>query len=257
MNRLEKTFKNKKPFIAYLTAGDGGLEYSEKAFLHLVKGGVDILEIGIPFSDPIADGPVIQKAMTRALDKKITLNDILKLVKRIRSQTQVPIILFSYYNPILQAGDAFIKKAKEAGVDGMLIVDLPLEESEIIQKKLLDHGLSLILLIAPSTSKERIRKISQRGSGFLYYVAQKGTTGMRESLPSSFSEKIELIKKETTLPVVAGFGISNKKTAEEFLKVADGFVIGSFFVNAVEKKVPVEELEKLARNIAQQEVKEK
>lgn len=228
-------------FIAYLTAGDGGMDYSLQAALALEKGGVDLLEIGIPFSDPVADGPVIQKAMERSLKAGTTPEMVLSLIREIRKHSSIPVVLFSYYNPIFIAGESFLKRAKEAGVDGILIVDLPVEEDTPI--------LDRVLLVSPSTSDERMEQIAQKAKGFIYYVCQKGTTGARQELPEAVKTDIARIKKYTSLPVVAGFGISNKKTAEMALSSADGFVVGSLFVDAIGRKVSPEELTQLARSI--------
>lgn len=247
MNRIDQVFqKSKKPFIAYLTAGDGGLKYSEDAFLSLVSGGVDIIEIGVPFSDPIGDGPVIQRAMNRS---KASLKEVLDLVRTIRLKTDVPIVLFSYYNPILQAGETFIQEAKKAGVDGILIVDLPIEESDAILQKMNEESLAPIFLIAPSTPLERVKRISDKGKGFLYYVSQKGTTGMQKEVASDFHDKLKVIKSVSHLPVVAGFGIANREMAEEFLQSADGFVVGSYFVKQMENKISPQELTQLAKQM--------
>lgn len=228
-------------FIAYLTAGDGGMDYSLEAALALEKGGVDLLEIGIPFSDPVADGPVIQKAMERSLKAGTTPEMVLGLIKEIRKRSSIPIVIFTYYNPIFLGGEQFLKKAKEAGADGILIVDLPLEENCPI--------LDRVLLVSPSTPDERIEQIAKKAKGFIYYVCQKGTTGARQELPEAVKTDIARIKKYTSVPVVAGFGISNKKTAEMALKSADGFVVGSLFVDAIGKKISPEELTQLARSI--------
>jgi len=251
MNRIEKTFKQDPAFVGYITAGHKGLDYSLKAALALIDGGVNILEIGVPFSDPVADGPVIQNSSSHSLRNGTNIFNVLELIKNIRSRTEAPIILFSYFNPILQADKKDIYHlAKESGVDGILIVDLPLEESELHIKKCKDSSIAPIFIIAPSTETERIKLIDKSGSGFLYYACRSGTTGMRNSLPLGFAQKMEHIKKETRLPVVAGFGISTKDDAREVLKYADGFVIGSFFVNAMENGVSHEELKKLAKGIA-------
>lgn len=249
MSRIAETFAKKNPFIAYLTAGDGGLDYSLQCFLALIEGGADLLEIGIPFSDPVADGPVIQKAMQRALQAKVTVKDVLAIVKRIRAKSNVPIVLFGYYNPILSAGENFLKDVKEAGADGLLIVDLAFEEPHAMREKCRQQGLDLIYLIAPSTNVERIRMIEQKGSGFLYCVARKGTTGMRNALPEGFHERLHEIKANTHLPIACGFGVSSSKMAQEMLNSADGFVVGSYFVKAIEDGVEPEELVKLARAI--------
>jgi tryptophan synthase alpha chain len=236
--RITSLFKNtKKPLVAYLTAGDGGFAYSLECFEALIEGGADLLEVGVPFSDPVADGPIIQEGMQRALEAGTTMRDVLRLIKEIRSKYAIPIVLFSYYNPIYQRGENFFKEAKEAGVDGILIVDLPMEESTQVQNLCTRYTLDLIPLITPSTSIERLITIASKASGFLYYVTVSGTTGMRSTTCESLSSKLAEIKSYTHLPVVAGFGISSRKSAEQYIQAADGFVIGSYFVNKVREKV--------------------
>lgn len=250
MNRIEKIFKQGPAFVGYITAGHKGLDYSFDAALALIKGGVNILELGVPFSDPIADGPVIQNSSNQALSNGTNIFDALELAKKIRRKTEVPIILFSYFNPILQAEKkGLYRLAKKNAIDGILVVDLPLEESEFHIKKCRENSIAPIFIIAPSTIVGRIRHIDKSGSSFLYYACRSGTTGMRRSLPEGFAKKMKIIKKHTHLPVVAGFGISTKEDAEEVIKHADGFVVGSFFVDAIEKGAAPEELKQLAIKI--------
>jgi tryptophan synthase alpha chain len=239
---ITRAFANGPAFIAYLTLGDGGLDYSLESALALVKGGVDLLEIGLPFSDPVADGPVIQQAMQRSLHQGTKTHDLLHFLKAFRQKADIPVVLFSYYNPILASGKDFLAQVKEAGANGVLIVDLPYE---LMPESLLDP----ILIVSTSTSQDRLKKIAQKAKGFIYYACQKGTTGMRGYLPAHFSHDIERIKRECTLPVVVGFGISNRQTAKEVIDSADGFVVGSYFVEAMGRKVPPKELTNLAHQI--------
>lgn len=232
---LTKVFASKKAFVGYLTAGDGGIEYCIEASLALAQGGVDILELGIPFSDPIADGPIIQAAMRRALSSGITPQSLLKIAKGIRKQSSIPLIAFSYYNPILQGGQKYLGELKEAGFDGLLIVDLPHEEAQENMECLLKAELCPILIATPSTNLSRIEMIASISKGFIYYACQKGTTGFRRGLPEDFGKKIAEIKSVTKTPIAAGFGIKDKETAEKVLCHADGFVIGSAFVDQVAK----------------------
>ena len=248
-SRIQNSFKNQKAFVAYLTAGDGGIKHTLEAALALIKGGVTILEIGVPFSDPIADGPVIQRASQRALKAGTTLPDILWLTKEIRKKSDIPLILFSYLNPLLAATNTFFQEAKEAGIDGALIVDCPLEESKHIHKKCVTEGLAPIYVMTPATTLSRIMLINQQAEGFLYYACRRGTTGIRQTLPEDFAEKIQLIKANTHLPVVTGFGISTLTAATEVLRHADGVVVGSLFVKALEDGITPAELTRLARNI--------
>lgn len=226
MSRISKAFANKNAFVGYLTAGDA----TEKHFLSLVNIGVNVLEIGIPFSDPVADGPTIQKAMERALSAGTTPEKVLHLVKEVRRETEVAIILFTYFNPIQRDLKGFLRKAKQAGADGILIVDLPLEEATQYRSHCKELGLAPIFVIAPSTPPERIAQINKAAEGFLYYACRKGTTGARSGLPEDLPEKIAQIRRQSTLPIAVGFGISNRETANEILKIADGFVVGSYFV---------------------------
>jgi tryptophan synthase alpha chain len=239
---ITRAFANRPAFIAYLTLGDGGLDYTLESALALVKGGVDLLEIGLPFSDPIADGPVIQKAMERSLQKGTKTHDLIPFLKAFRQKSDIPVVLFSYYNPVLASGKDFLVQAKEAGASGMLLVDLPYE---LIPESSLDP----ILIVSTSTPQDRLQKIVQKGKGFIYYACQKGTTGLRSSLPAHFSHDIQRIKRECSLPIVAGFGISNRQMAKEAIHFADGFVVGSYFVDAMSHKVSSDELINLARQI--------
>ncbi len=249
MSKLQNAFTNKNAFVGYLTAGDGGLEHSFQAMLALIEGGVDILEVGMPFSDPVADGPSIQQASERALAAGTTINDVLNLIKKLRQHTDIPIVLFGYYNPIFNYGSTFFQDAKNAGADGCLIVDLPLEESDEYLTQCQKHNLDSIMLISTSTSDERIRELSNKGSGMLYYACRKGTTGVKKQLPEDFIEKVNNIKSITQLPLVAGFGISNKDMAQDVLAHTDGFVVGSLFVNAANSTKDYQALTQLAQSL--------
>jgi tryptophan synthase alpha chain len=240
----------KKDFVAYLTAGDGGIQRSLDAALALIKGGVTILEIGMPFSDPIADGPVIQRASARALLSGTTLNDILWLTKEIRKVSTIPLILFSYINPLLSALNSdFFEKAQQAGITGLLLVDCPIEESEAFHQKCLDHNISPIYIITPNTPTDRIKLIDTMGKSFLYYACRKGTTGVRAGLPDDFVDNMKKIKSLVSLPVVTGFGISNRESVQQVLEYADGFVVGSLFVKALEDGATPDELTALAKGM--------
>jgi tryptophan synthase alpha chain len=226
MSRISQAFAKKQAFIGYLTVGDASKEH----FLSLIEMGVNVLEVGIPFSDPVADGPVIQKAMQRSLQVGTTPKKVLQLVAELRKETEVAIVLFTYFNPIQRDLKGFLAQAKKAGADGVLVVDLPLEESATYQLLCKDFDLSPIFVIAPSTPPERIRAISDAAKGFIYYACRKGTTGTRSSLPEDLAEKIAQIRTYTGLPIAVGFGISSRETANAVLKIADGFVVGSHFV---------------------------
>ncbi len=250
MDRIKQIFKKGPVFVAYLTAGDGGIDHTFDAAMALINGGVNILEIGVPFTDPVADGPVIQRAAMRALESKTTLDDILSLVKKLREHTDIPLILFSYLNPILKASEnGFFANAKEAGVDGILLVDCPFDEAKEIHQHCIKNHLAPIYVITPTTSLERLKHIDKHGSGFLYYACRKGTTGVRNEMPDDFVQKMREIKANVHHPVVVGFGISNKEMAAEVLQHADGFVVGSLFVKALEEKVSLDELTFKAKNL--------
>lgn len=250
IRRIESSFKKAKHYIAYLTAGDGGIQRTLDASLALIKGGVSMLEIGVPFSDPIADGPVIQRAAARALQAGTQLNDILWLVRKLREHTDIPLILFSYLNPILAVMETdFFKQARLAGIDGILLVDSPLEESKTFRDQCLAENIAPIYVIAPSTSSKRIKQLDKSGKGFLYYACRNGTTGIRTGLPEDFAEKMKSIQSIVHLPVVTGFGISEKSTAKQILEYTQGVVVGSLFVKALEDGATLAELTQLALNI--------
>lgn len=244
MNKITHVFQ-KKAFIGFLVADTGVEAYAEA----LVDGGVDLLEIGLPFSDPIADGPVIQQASYTALQHGVTPELVLDRIEAIKSRVDVPIVLFSYYNPLFKKGKAFLKKMKEKGCDGVLVVDLPLEEGKEFTFAAKEAGLETIFIAAPSSSEERILLLNDASSGFLYYACQKGTTGKRDELPSDIIERLKAIKKKTTLPIAVGFGISTKKQASDILKVADGFIVGSAFVELMHAKCSPKKLKELARSL--------
>lgn len=256
MNRLSQLSGRHDIYVGYVMAGDGGISRTLESALALVKGGVSVLEIGVPFSDPIADGPVIQAASIRSLNANTTISSVLQLIAALRSQIEIPIVLFSYLNPILavQAKNSgknrdFYELAALAGVDGCLIVDLPPEESSVHYRACERVGIDPIILIAPSTPVARIERLQHYAKGFLYYVCRQGVTGMKSELPQYFSEKIATIKALTSLPVVAGFGIADQKQAALALQHADGFVVGSLFVDAIAKGMSAEELTRLAASI--------
>ena len=250
LKKIQALFHNQKANIAYLTAGDGGATTTVQAALALIEGGVNLLEIGVPFSDPIADGPVIQQASARALQNGTHLKQVLEIVRTIRSKSAVPMILFSYYNPILAAlSPTFFQELVEAGVDGLLIVDCPLEESEDLEQECLEHELAFIPVITPSTPMDRVALMTARAHGFLYYACRKGTTGMKSNLPDDFPKKMTSLKSTTSVPIVVGFGISDRATAAQVLEKADGVVIGSLFVKALADGMGFQELTSLAKSI--------
>jgi len=206
--------------------------------LEFAKIGVDIIELGVPFSDPLADGPIIQAASKAALDKQVHLKDILRLVKKARRSTDIPICLMTYYNPIFCFGEEkFAREAALAGVDGVIIPDLPPEEARSFIKQAAANNIDTIFLLAPTSNNERIKLISRVSKGFIYYVSLTGVTGPRAKLPSDITGHIKLIKKNTAKPVCVGFGISNNKQVEEINKIADGVIVGSSIVKKIKDNI--------------------
>ena len=249
MNRIDSSFKKGKVFAAYFTAEKGHNDYLLNVTKSLLNAGVNLFEIGVPFSDPIADGPVIQKAMQNSLEKGTTLNDALFLGSEIRKISEVPLILFTYLNPLLSKGKTIFEEIKKAGFDGILIVDLPFEESGAIMSDIREVELDPIFILTPSTSNLRASKIIKEASGFIYYVCQKGTTGVRDSLPNDFESNITKIKTITSIPLLAGFGISNYESAKGALSCADGFVVGSAIVKMITDNKTPEDIRAFAENI--------
>lgn len=249
MLRIKNAFQPKAK-IAYLTAGDGGIEKSVEYFLSLVKGGATLLEIGIPYSDPVADGPVIQAAMERALVAKTTVASSLEIVRQIRAKSEVAMILFSYYNPIQGNLYQFLQAAKTAGADGVLVVDLPYEEAANYRHYCKQLDLANITVIAPSTTKERMQKIlAGVDNGFVYYACQKGTTGTRNGLPADLPDQLTKLRTVTTLPIAVGFGVANSLMVKEILNLADGCVVGSYLVAKIAENCTPQELSSFTREL--------
>ena len=245
MNRIDHCFENKKKniFVGYLTAGDPDYDTSLKLFLQLVKDGVDILELGVPFSDPLADGAVIQAASDRALLSGMNVSKVISLVKDIRLKSEVPIVLFTYLNPVIQYGvEKFANDAKKAGVDGVLFLDLPPEEADEIKKTLSKNGIYMIFLIAPTSDTKRIAMISQKASGFVYYVSRTGVTGVQKKLDANIEKKVKEIKKIINVPIVVGFGISKIEHVKKISCICDGYVVGSALVSQIGKNISSKKL---------------
>jgi tryptophan synthase alpha chain len=241
MGRIKEKFRslsgrNEKALVVYVTAGDPDLNTTEEIMYALHEAGVDILEIGVPFSDPTADGPVLQAAAQRALKGGVTLAGILDMIARVRKTSGIPIVLFGYYNPVFIYGDdKFTLRAKEVGVDGVLIVDLPPEEAGELRRYTDRAGIDFISLVAPTTGDERIGQIVKRASGFLYYISITGVTGTARPEPDAIRRDMERIRQRSALPVVVGFGISTPEQAREIAPLADGIVIGSAVVKLIEE----------------------
>lgn len=238
-SRLSDTFdrlrgRREPGLVTYITAGDPDLPRTEGIIRALDRAGADVLEIGVPFSDPLADGPVIQRATERALAAGTTLTRVLELVERLRAEIAAPVVLFSYANPILRMGaDRFADRAREAGVDGVLVLDLPIEESADFRALLAARGIDTILLLSPTTSDERLRKAAALGSGFLYAISRLGVTGARDRLAEGAQEMVERIRRVSDLPVALGFGISKPEHVREVGRWADAAVVGSALVSVI------------------------
>ena len=249
-NRIGETFerlkaKGEKALITFITAGDPNFKTSKEIIFELEKSGADIIELGIPFSDPMADGPTIQAASERALKKGATLNHVLELVGEVRKKSRIPIILFGYYNPIFVYGAAlFAEDARGAGADGVLIVDLPPEEAQELKLYTDKAGLDLIFLLTPTSDDSRMEFVSRLASGFIYYVSVAGITGARKELSNTIQEYVKKVRRFTSLPVCVGFGISNARQAGEVSRLADGVIVGSAIVKLIEKNQSLPDLAK-------------
>lgn len=240
-NRIQKTFerlkaKGEKALITFITAGDPHLKTTKDIIFELERSGADIIELGIPFSDPMADGPTIQMASERALKIGTSLKQVLRLVKDIRKKSEIPIILFGYYNPIFTYGlERFASVAKRVGADGVLVVDLPPEEAGELKRETDRFGLDLIFLLTPTSDNGRMRLVAERAGGFVYYVSVAGVTGARERLSHSVQRYVRRARRFTTLPVCVGFGISTPEQVKTVSRWADGAVVGSAIVGVIER----------------------
>ena len=239
MSRLDTTFAalervRKKALIAYLMAGDPGLAETEQLVLALEQAGADIIELGVPFSDPIADGPVIQQAAERALRNGTSLAQILALVTSLRRRTQIPIVLMLYYNSIHAMGvEAFCKAAHAAGVDGLVVPDLPPDEAEPLMAPAEAAGLQVIFLLAPTSTPHRRKLVARQSHGFVYYVSLTGITGAKLSNVADVGRHVEQIRKISTLPVAVGFGVATPEDAAQVATIADGVIVGSAIVKRI------------------------
>lgn len=240
-SRLDATFaalraRRERALVPYFTAGDPSLALTRRLVVEAARRGADVIELGIPFSDPLADGPVIQRATQRALAGGVTLPRVLELVREMRGEVTVPLVFLTYYNPILAFGlKAFCRTAVETGIDGVIVADLPPEESEPLRAEAAPVGLDLIHLVAPTSTPERMRKIARASQGFIYVVSLTGVTGERAALAPELAQQLRALRAITTKPVCVGFGIGTAAQAAEVGRVADGVIVGSAIVRLVEQ----------------------
>jgi tryptophan synthase alpha chain len=235
MSRIQSLFK-RKALIAYLTAGDPSPERTPSLILALERGGVDLIELGVPFSDPIADGPVIQRASDRALKAGTTVKKVLEIAQKVRQQSQIPLLLFTYLNPVLRYGlDKLAHDAKAAGIDGCLLTDASVEEAAPYVKAMRAAGLDTVFLAAPTSTPARLKRVAEYSSGFVYLVSRTGVTGERASMSDTVAPLVTSMRQLTSLPLAVGFGVSTAEQAAAVTKIADGVVVGSAFVRLIEQ----------------------
>ena len=256
MNRITAKFEElkaqrKTAFIGYLTAGDPSIDKSPELVAAIERGGADIIEIGIPYSDPLADGPVIQQAGLRAFAGGVTVAKVFDAAKKVRESSEVPLLFLVYYNTIYSMGcDKFVTRCKEVGIDGLIVPDLPMEERDELKVLTDAKDICLIPLVAP-TSKDRVRDIAQGSSGFVYCVSAMGVTGMRNEFRNDITDYLEDVKSQTDLPIAVGFGIGSREAAKHFSQYADGVIVGSAIVNAIDESAgDAEKVELFVRELS-------
>jgi tryptophan synthase alpha chain len=233
MSKIADAFKNGKAFVGFVTAGDPNLEVSEQIMLNMVKAGCDLIEIGIPFSDPIAEGPVIQEANLRSLGQGTTTDKVFELTKKVSSQVDIPLVYMTYLNVLFKYGyDKFLQKAKEVGISGVIIPDMPYEEKDELQSVAKNYGIEVVSLIAP-TSEDRIKMIANDAEGFVYAVSSLGVTGTRSEIKTDLKSITSAIKEATDIPVAIGFGINTPEQAKKYSDLADGVIVGSAIVKII------------------------
>lgn len=235
MSRIKNAFNNKKAFIPFITAGDPSKNAMVEYILEMEKAGASLIEIGIPFSDPIAEGPVIQEANIRSLSNGMTTDQVFEIVLEVRKNSNIPICLMTYLNPVFHYGyEEFFKKCQEVGVDGIIIPDCPFEESKEVTDVCNKYDVDFISMIAP-TSKKRTIQIASQAKGFIYLVSSMGVTGMRDKIDSDIAGIVETIKTVTDTPIALGFGINNPNQVEYFSRFVDGIIVGSAIVNIIKE----------------------
>jgi tryptophan synthase alpha chain len=233
MSNIAKAFQNGKAFIGFVTGGDPDIEKTKEFVREMIRAGADLVEIGIPFSDPIAEGPVIQEANIRALNNGATVEKLFSLVQDLRKETQVPIVFLTYLNPVFHYGyDAFFKRSSLCGLDGIIIPDLPFEEQAEVREAASKHGVDLISLIAP-TSQTRVKEIAGNASGYIYLVSSMGVTGVRGEITTDLDSIVKTIRSVTKVPVAIGFGIHTPEQSARMARVADGVIVGSAIVKII------------------------
>lgn len=233
MNKIANAFSNGKAFIGFVTAGDPDIKTSEKIMLKMAEAGCDLIEIGIPFSDPIAEGTVIQEANLRSLSQGTTTDKVFELTKRVSSQIDIPLVYMTYLNVLFKYGyDRFLEKARESGISGVIIPDMPFEEKDELQSVADNYGIEVVSLIAP-TSEDRIKMIASNAQGFVYTVSSLGVTGTRSEIKTDLESITSAIKAVTDIPVAIGFGINTPEQAEKYAQIADGVIVGSAIVKII------------------------
>ncbi|MBN1517236.1 tryptophan synthase subunit alpha [Candidatus Sumerlaeota bacterium] len=243
MNRIERMFQEKrqagqKALVLFITAGYPSLDFTKALLPKLAEWGCDLVELGVPFSDPIADGPTIQYSSNEALKAGVTVRKILSTIPPVRERSEVPVILFSAVNPLLKYGlEAIADDAKAAGADGFLIPDVPLEEGDEARSICSERELSLVFLTAPTSPVERLRRIAEASTGFIYYIAQRGVTGARTEIAADLADKIGELRGVTDKPVAVGFGVSTPEHARQVAQVADGVIVGSALINKIREAI--------------------
>jgi tryptophan synthase alpha chain len=235
MSKIKNAFLNRKAFIAFLTGGDPSPEKSVEFIEEMINAGADLIEIGIPFSDPVAEGPVIQEANIRALSAGTKLDDIFGIVEQVRKTHVTPVVFLTYLNPVFHYGyEAFFTRCEQTGVDGIIIPDMPFEEQDELKETARKHGIDLVSLIAP-TSEGRIAEIAQKASGYIYVVSSMGVTGTRSEITTDIGSMVKVIREKTDVPIAVGFGINTPQQAREISSVCDGVIVGSAIVKIIGK----------------------
>jgi tryptophan synthase alpha chain len=241
MSRIAEAFarlrlSGRRGFIPFITAGDPDLETTQRLMVELARAGASLIELGVPFSDPVADGPVIQRASERALRQGFSISEILQSVAAAQKEMDVPVVLFSYFNPLLSYGlERLSREARAAGVDGLLVTDLVPEEAGEFNSKLRAHGLDMVFLVAPTSGDARLRMVAERASGFIYAVSRAGVTGTRDTISSDAQRLVARVRKVSELPIAVGFGISNAEQVAEVWRYSDAAVVGSAIVAEIER----------------------